>query len=134
METIIGACGLNCTQCDAYKATRNYDIAAIERTAREWSKQHGAEIPPQGVWCTGCMTAGERKCVWCGSGCEIRACARAKNVSTCADCGEYACDKLQQFFASFPVESPARITLDALRKSAGLMKKMKQALNGPRDE
>ena len=123
METIIGACGLNCTQCKAYKATRDYDVAAIERLAKEWSKQHGTKFQPKDVWCTGCMTSGERKCGWCADGCNIRACVRSKGFSTCADCGEYACDKLQKFFG--PAECYAKTMLDALRKSAELMKATK---------
>ena len=127
METIIGACGINCTQCKAHKATRENDEATIGRLAKEWSKQHGAEFQPKDVWCTGCMTSGERKCSWCAGGCNIRACVRSKGLSTCADCGEYACDNLQTFFAGFPGESPAKVTLDALRKSAELMKKLEES-------
>ena len=126
METIIGACGINCTQCKAHKATREYDVAAVERLAREWSKSYNHDVKPQDVWCTGCMTAGEKKCGYCAGGCEIRACVRSKDLSTCADCGDYACDKLQKFYASFPIESPAKVTLDALRKSAELMKKLEE--------
>jgi len=126
METIIGACGINCTRCKAHKATRENDAAAIERLAKEWSKSYNHDIPPEFVWCTGCMTAGERKCGHCANTCEIRPCVQSKGFSTCADCGDYACDKLQKFFAGFPGESPAKITLDALRKSAELMKKLEQ--------
>ena len=86
MELLIGACGLLCNFCPAYVGTKNNDVALIEKTAKEWSAMYGVEIRPDDVWCTGCMTDGERKCVHCASGCEIRKCVVKKGYPTCALC------------------------------------------------
>ena len=116
VETTLGACGLVCSECKAFKATRAYDCEAIVTIAKEWSEQYQAEITPETVWCTGCMSAGERKCGHCANGCDIRTCVRSRQLSTCANCADYGCDKLQKFFAFFPGEnSPSRIMLEALR-------------------
>ena len=119
-ETILGACGLACSECEAFKATRAYDTREIERIAVEWSQRYKTDFTPEKVWCTGCMTAGERKCRHCAEGCEIRRCVIERKLSTCADCNDYACPTLEGFFAFFPGESPARVMLEALRRVRAL--------------
>jgi len=116
METTIGACGLICSECEAFSATRTYDAAAIAAVAKKWSEWNGVEIKPDGVWCTGCQSAGERKGHWCGQMCPVRACAREKGHSTCAGCDDYPCPKLEKAFFFAPADSPARTVLDALRR------------------
>lgn len=88
MELQVAACGLLCNFCPAFLATQNNNLALIEKTAKEWSVQFGVDIKPDDVWCTGCMTSGERKCVHCASGCEIRKCVVQRGLPTCATCEE----------------------------------------------
>ena len=117
METTIGACGIVCSECEAFKATRDYDIEAIHCVTKEWTERYKVDFKPEMVWCTGCMSSGERKCSHCTNGCDIRACVKSRQLSTCADCADYACDKLQKFFAFFPgAEAPPKIMLEALCK------------------
>lgn len=113
MANVIGACGLVCSNCGAYKATQANDAEAIARIAGEWSKEYGGNIQPESVWCDGCLTAGTRKCGHTGE-CEIRACAIARGVANCAECPDYACDKIMQFIAGVP---EARETLESLRNA-----------------
>jgi hypothetical protein len=44
--------------------------------------------------------------------CEIRKCGRARSVATCAECPDYACDKLAAFLKNVP---EARANLEARR-------------------
>ena len=113
METTIGACGLVCSECGAFKATRDYDPEAIARIAREWSAMFGHETTPADVWCTGCMSEGGRKCRHCRQGCAVRACVAEKGYSTCAECGDCPCPKL----GMFPEGSAPFILLDALKRA-----------------
>jgi hypothetical protein len=112
-EKLIGACGLGCSECEAYTATRANDGAQIEIVAQKWSRQFGTTIAADSVWCDGCMTAGPRKCGHCAE-CEIRSCVAGKALSNCSECAEYACDKLAGFLAMM-ADSGARETLEALR-------------------
>jgi len=112
-ERLISACGLVCSECDAYLATQAGDAAAIERVAGEWSKQFGATISAASVWCDGCMTAGERK-VGHAADCEIRACVVGRGLANCAACDAYVCDQLESFL-TMAAESGARETLESLR-------------------
>jgi hypothetical protein len=111
MDRILGACGLECSACPAYVATQANDAAKIEEIARRWSAQFGADIRAENVWCDGCLTDGERKCGHCAE-CEIRSCVMGRGFATCAECGDYPCDKIKGFFEMVP---HAKKTLDALR-------------------
>lgn len=108
---MIAYCGLFCSDCAAYKATRTNDVALAQATARQWSEQFHIDIKLEHVWCDGCLVEG-KKCSHCAE-CEVRACARNRGVSTCGACGEYGtCATLNGFFAMVPA---AKATLDKLR-------------------
>ncbi|MBN1409453.1 MAG: DUF3795 domain-containing protein [Spirochaetales bacterium] len=62
--------------------------------------------------CDGCQ-ANERLFSGC-SKCEIRKCAINKEMSSCAFCEEYVCDKLTQHFKHDP---EAKKRLEKLRES-----------------
>ncbi len=100
-KQLIGACGLSCTECEGYKATQANDAVAVTRVAEAWSKQFGGDIKPEHVWCDGCTSDGPKKCAHTGE-CEIRSCATGKGYSTCAECSDFACDKLNGFFGTVP--------------------------------
>jgi hypothetical protein len=109
---LIGACGLTCSSCEAFVATQKDDSSEIGRVAAAWSVQFGAQIPPESVWCDGCMTAGKRKCAHTGQ-CDIRACVQERGLSSCGACADYSCEKLESFLAMLPPE--ARQNLDSMR-------------------
>jgi len=112
-DRIISACGLVCSECPAYLATRKGDAVAVQRVAAQWSEQFGHSIPPQSVWCDGCMTGGERVCGHAGE-CEIRACVAGRGLSDCAGCGDFVCGRLERFL-TMAADSGARETLESLR-------------------
>lgn len=101
MSSIIGACGLNCSECDAYKATQANDKEAIAKVAADWTKQFGTEINPDTIYCDGCMVDSNRKCGHC-SECEIRSCVASKGLANCAYCDDFACETLSKFFKMAP--------------------------------
>ena len=111
MAAIIGYCGLTCSECPAYKATIDDDDALRTKTAEEWSKMYNADIKPESINCTGCNTEGV-KFHHCNE-CKIRSCGESRAVENCADCSEYACEKLEEFFKMVP---EAKETLDGLRE------------------
>ena len=111
MEKIIGACGLVCSECPAFLATRAGDAAAIARVAEEWTKTYATDVRPEHVWCDGCMTGGERACAHAAE-CEVRACVAGRGLTSCAACADYGCETIEAFLQMVP---PARATLAALR-------------------
>lgn len=112
MQEIIAACGLVCSNCEAYIATKTNDSDAIARVAGEWSAKYGADIKPEYVWCDGCMTEGDKKCGHVGE-CQIRACVIERRLANCAGCSDFGCGKINELLNAAP---EARKTMDSLRR------------------
>ena len=112
MNQMIAYCGLACTECPAYIATRAEDRSALEQVAAQWREEFNApEITAESVLCDGCQGTTGRKISHCFES-EMRACAMQKAVVNCAHCDDYACDKLDQFFGFVP---EAKTRLDGIR-------------------
>ena len=114
MDRMTAYCGLICTDCPAFVATQADDDEALERVAAQWREEYSApDITVDSVICGGCVTDDPRKCGhWCA--CEIRACGSARGVANCAHCADYACERLEAFFAIVP---EARVVLDDIGDS-----------------
>lgn len=99
METLIAACGLVCSRCDAFRATRENSQEKLERVAADWRKRYNCgEINAENIRCNGCMTDGGPKCGHCESNCETRKCALSKKLSTCSQCADFPCEKLRSLY------------------------------------
>ena len=108
---MIGYCGLDCSSCDAYLATREDDDLKREETARAWSRIYGADIRPAQIRCVGCKSSGPR--FFHCDRCEIRRCASLRGVEHCGVCGDYVCERLAGFLRLAPEAGEA---LERLRK------------------
>ena len=116
MNRIVAYCGLICHTCPIYVATRQTDGAEQARMRTEiaqlLNERYSMSVAPEEITdCDGCPSEGGRLFFSCQD-CSIRPCARQKEVLTCASCREYACEKLEEFFAAEPT---ARARLDAIR-------------------
>ncbi len=111
INDLIACCGLNCSECGAYIATKTNDDNKRAEVSREWSKIHNEDIKPEDINCNGCLSDGQ-KFSYCDV-CEIRKCCVEKELENCAGCDMYACDKLENFFNMAP---DARTALDNLRR------------------
>jgi hypothetical protein len=116
MEQMIAYCGLSCRTCPIYLATREQDAkkkremrAEIAQKINEiYKKKTKAEDVTD---CDGCKT---KERLFSGSNkCQIKACAKKKEIENCAYCSEYACEQLLKFFAMDP---EAKRRLDQTRK------------------
>jgi len=116
MEDGISYCGLTCHKCAIYLATREEDEEKRRKMrvdiARQIKERYGQECKAEDVSdCDGCRAEGDR--LFSGrKDCKIRKCARDKGVENCAHCGEYACEILEEFFATDP---EAKASLDEIR-------------------
>jgi len=98
--SMIGSCGLNCAECEAYLLTQKNDEEGLKALAAKWSKMFGAEIKAADCYCDGCRTEG-RKMSHCAV-CAVRSCAMGRGVETCAHCDDAICDKLTGMFGPGP--------------------------------
>jgi hypothetical protein len=91
---MIAYCGLNCSKCEGYLATKSNDNKKLTEVAEKWSKQFHAEVKPEHVICDGCKP-GERKSFHCSNMCKIRKCCLEKEYDSCIECNDFACEDLQ---------------------------------------
>jgi len=100
MERMVAYCGLICSDCPAFIATKADDLKKAEETAALWKKEYKIDIAANDIWCDGCITLG-KKCAHCRV-CEIRACGMKRGVNNCGLCEDFACEKLDAFFVNAP--------------------------------
>ena len=120
MNELLSYCGLVCTTCPIYVATREgkkeeqrKQRIEIANVCRE---QYGLNYELADITdCDGCRADNGRIFSGCIQ-CTIRDCAKQKAVETCSHCKEYVCRKLEAFFVH---DAAAKTRLDALRR--GLM-------------
>jgi len=112
MEKMTAFCGIVCTDCEAFIATREDNDAKRREIAKSWSKEFGHEIKPEEINCDGCLNVDERHISYCGT-CEIRQCGIEKEVENCAYCIDYKCEKLDKFHEQ---ASKAKKTLEEIRQ------------------
>lgn len=108
MSSMIGLCGINCSKCSAYLATQNNSYEDRVKVAEVWSKEFGDKVSAEDVICDGCTNNG-RLSKYCGI-CKIRSCGTEKKLNSCANCSDFACEKLGSFIKNIP-EAKANLEL-----------------------
>jgi hypothetical protein len=113
MQKLVSYCGIICSDCGAFLATKNDDNNLRQKTAEEWSKQFGHKMKPEDINCKGCTSGDDTTFNYC-TVCEIRQCGKAKKVKNCAYCADYAYEKLEKFFQMAPA---CKTTLDGIKQT-----------------
>ena len=98
---MIACCGLDCSLCEAFIATKADDGSRREQVAREWSALYHTDIQPEQISCDGCR-AGGRLFFYCETMCEIRKCCLENDLANCAECVDYPCGMLRSFIKISP--------------------------------
>lgn len=92
-------CGLVCSDCPAFIATKNNDNKLREKTAKKWTKEFGYDNPPlkpEDINCSGCLSEKGPLFLNCRS-CEVRKCGINKKIKACRKCNEYKkCEKIRK--------------------------------------
>ena len=121
MKKIIGCCGLVCSDCDIYKATKNNDDELRDQIFKRqivwghgdrFQRLFGREYTLEDIHCNSCPLENKHS-FWYIENCQMRACALERSLENCASCTEYPCEKLQAFFNKSHVN--AKKTLDEIR-------------------
>lgn len=97
---LTGCCGIDCSECDARKATLNNDQALREATAKKWTEDYKHPFTADDIHCTGCREEGTKigHCSECG----VRLCALKKQVAHCGVCPTNPCATLDGFYQMVP--------------------------------
>lgn len=104
-EKIIGSCGLNCSACPACIAYQKNDEKLRQKTAIEWQQAYDFPFKPEDINCAGCMNDGV-KIGHCDV-CQVRQCAKSKDLANCGDCTDFPCNELSRFLDQLPPELKA---------------------------
>ncbi len=110
MSEMIAYCGLVCTSCPQYIATRNDDDVAKEKIAKHIEDKFGLYYTPEEINCDGCLSSGGRLIGFCNT-CEVRKCGIERSVVNCSDCADQPCDKLKKIHEFSPDAKDAYKTL-----------------------
>ena len=109
MEKNIAFCGLVCSDCPVYIATKTNNEELKRKLASEYSTDT-CKFVKEDMTCTGCHSmvgVNEKMC----KECLIRKCGMSKNLSNCAECNEYPCHHIESYV---PAGSDNRKMLDQL--------------------
>ena len=117
MSEMIAYCGLDCAECNAFKATQAKDSERKKQLAKQWTEGLKVEFRPEDINCDGCISDSLRIFGYCNV-CEIRKCGREKKVKNCAYCHKYPCEKLSGLFSGY---SKAKETLDEIRREVSIV-------------
>lgn len=111
-ERMVAYCGLVCTDCPAFIATRDSNEELLRRTAERWS-QPGRPVKPEDIRCDGCLGLGHRMTTFCRV-CRVRRCAVGNGLANCGWCDDYPCALLEEHWRFIGAEEEARPVLDAV--------------------
>ncbi len=109
VSSLIAFCGLNCSTCRVYTATRERDAvrqkAIREEIAATICERYGKRVTAADVTdCDGCKSGTGRLFSGCLK-CEIRQCATEKGKGLCAFCEEYPCEKLHRLILTEVIDN-----------------------------
>jgi hypothetical protein len=91
MTVLLSYCGYRCDLCPSYTGNLGSDADRV-RVSEDYLKYYGLEMAPEDIECGGCL--GDRDVA--NAKCPVRPCAIARNVETCAECGDFVCENLRQ--------------------------------------
>lgn len=115
MSRMIAYCGLICSACPTFLATKNDDDVAREKTAALYAEKFGLDLKPEDINCDGCKSVGGKLIGYCQA-CEIRRCCRGKGLDNCTLCDEQPCGHLMKFHEFSP---DAKACFEALKEEIG---------------
>ena len=118
MDSTIAFCGLTCDSCPIHSATLEKDTVKQtqmrKNIAVQLAKIYGTTPKAEIITdCDGCKINDGRLFTGCID-CEIRKCAKTRNLENCAWCSDFTCEKLDRHFKFDPA---SRGRLELIRRS-----------------
>lgn len=135
-KSMIAYCGITCSECPAFEATRDRDqrklaetliadtVAVsygptrdrdkekLAETAAKWSTSE-MKFEPEDILCDGCLS--DRVFKW-SIECPTRRCGMERGVDNCGPCRDYHCGWLRDHWAKFgDVGARCQSTLDQIK-------------------
>jgi len=93
MDPILTRCGYRCDLCLAYRPNVEANPGNQQTLSDGWFTYFGFRIPPEEIMCDGCMADDS---LLIDKDCPVRPCVIERRFATCAECGDYVCEKLRE--------------------------------------
>jgi len=111
----IASCGLDCSKCPAFIATKENDDNIRKEVAQKWETDYKMDIDYKKINCVGCSNEGE-KIDFCKSMCEVKKCCTEKKLNNCGECEDFSCDTLNDHYKNFPEQEIVEFAKNNLKK------------------
>lgn len=93
---LIAYCGIDCGSCPLYKATVENSDELKGQVKADWESRYQLSLSLEDMACLGCKSDVVYKyCVHC----DLKSCNMSKGTANCTQCSDYACDRIQKFYA-----------------------------------
>lgn len=93
MEPVLTRCGYRCDLCLAYRPNVEENPSNQLKLSDGWFKYFGFRLSPSSIICDGCMAENPKLI---DQNCPVRSCVIERNLSNCAQCERYVCDRLKE--------------------------------------
>lgn len=87
-------CGFQCRKCPAYKENIK-NSANQQKVSDGWHKYFGFRIPPEEIYCDGCMTADCENLKLLDKDCPVRPCTLNRGIDNCGHCPDFGCKDIK---------------------------------------
>lgn len=101
MSKMIAFCGLCCTNCPTFIATKNNDDVARAKTAAIYNQKYGFDMTADDINCDGCHSVDGKLISYCEN-CAVRECGLSKGLENCTFCRNQPCETLNSFHTFSP--------------------------------
>ncbi|MFH1138015.1 MAG: DUF3795 domain-containing protein [Pseudomonadota bacterium] len=115
MSEMVAFCGLICSNCPTFLATRNDDEQARKDISALYAEKYDLHYKPEDINCDGCRSEGGKLIGFCRT-CAIRDCGLARGVEYCGACPDQPCEALVKFHNYSPA---AKACFDRLTNRLG---------------
>jgi len=89
---VIAVCGLDCSECDIYKASSDPSLA---QKIADAINRGGSKVTADRIKCGGCR--GERSEHWSANCKLLKCCVDDKGHDSCHECEEFPCSQLEEW-------------------------------------
>jgi len=89
---LIAACGLDCSECDIYRASNDPETA--RRISAEFMRE-GRDVRPEEIHCSGCR--GDRSEHWSPDCWILECCVDRQGLDLCNRCSDFPCAELTRW-------------------------------------
>lgn len=90
---MIAVCGLNCSECDIFRASDNPEIA--QRIVNWFKEERHIDVKIEDIHCLGCRE--DRTKHWSPDCWILRCCVDEKGLEFCYQCEDFPCEKLSEW-------------------------------------